>query len=241
MTYFALVLRLRVFDFVSFYRRLLDRQHDLTARLRPHPNCSAIAIPAPRPIRCRSSTPVGDNTSMELPGQRIQENAGEDPRFLASELEVEKHSAELRKELSLPNLVFTQVLSILGLSWIGTAGKLGTSHLAFWLAAIVLFYVPSAFVVIHLNNEMPLEGGLYQWAKLRFNEMTGFLVACNLWFYNIIFVSEMGLLFANNLSYIVGPSGAWMASSKPVITAASLMITGLLILIARIGLALGKW
>src|ERR1043165_5320462 len=178
---------------------------------------------------------------MELPEQRIQEDAGEDPRFPASEVDAEKHSGELRKELSLPNLVFTQVLSILGLSWIGTAGKLGTSHLAFWLAAIVLFYVPSAFVVIHLNNEMPLEGGLYQWAKLRFNEMTGFLVAFNLWFYNLMFVSEMGLLVANNLSYILGPSGAWVADSKLVIATASVVITAMLALIARVGLRIGKW
>ena len=105
--------------------------------------------------------------------------AVEDPRFLAGELNVELHSAELKKELSLPNLVFTQVLAILGLSWIGTAGKLGSSHVFFWMVGITLFYVPSAMVVIHLNNEMPLEGGLYQWAKLRFNDMTGFLVACN--------------------------------------------------------------
>jgi amino acid transporter len=26
---------------------------------------------------------------------------------------------------------------------------------------------------------MPLEGGLYQWAKLGFNELAGFLVAMN--------------------------------------------------------------
>ena len=81
-------------------------------------------------------------------------------------------------------------------------------------AAIALFYVPSAVVVIHLNNEMPLEGGLYQWAKLRFNEMTGFLVAWNMWIYAIVFVSEMGLLVTNNLAYALGPSGAWLADSK---------------------------
>lgn len=87
---------------------------------------------------------------------------------------------------------------------------------------------------------MPLEGGMYQWAK-RFNEMTGFLVAFNLWFYNIMFISSMGLLFANNLAYILGPSGAWVADSKPVIAAASLAITTTLVMIARIGLAVGKW
>ncbi len=77
--------------------------------------------------------------------------AQQDLRFLAGEREVELHSLELRKELSLPNLVFTQVLSILGLSWIGSAGKLGSGHLMFWIGGILLFYVPSALVVIPLH------------------------------------------------------------------------------------------
>jgi len=155
--------------------------------------------------------------------------------------EVEHHSQRLRKELSLPNLVFTQVLSILGLSWIGTAGKLGSSHFVFWIAAIVFFYVPSAAVVIHLNNEMPLEGGLYQWAKVRFSDMVGFLVAWNMMLYAVIFTSEMGLLAMNNVAYGLGPSSAWLANSKPAIAVASLLITALLVFLARIGLSLGKW
>src|SRR5256885_12654554 len=51
------------------------------------------------------------------------------------------------------------------------------SHLFFWLLAILLFYIPQAAVVIYLNGRMPLEGGIYQWAKLGFNEFTGFIVA----------------------------------------------------------------
>jgi glutamate:GABA antiporter len=165
----------------------------------------------------------------------------EAPQFVAGELEVELHSAELKKELSLPNLVFTQVLAILGLAWIGSAGKLGSSHLVFWIAGIVLFYIPSAVVVIHLNNEMPLEGGLYQWAKLRFNDLTGFLVAWNMLLFVVIFVSSMGLLMVNNLAYAMGPSGAWLNDSKPAIAAAGLVVTVGLVLIARLGLAIGKW
>ncbi len=168
-------------------------------------------------------------------------DTAEDPRFLAGELNVELHSAELKKELSLPNLVFTQVLAILGLSWIGTAGKLGSAHVFFWMVGIMFFYVPSAIVVIHLNNEMPLEGGLYQWAKLRFNDMTGFIVACNMWIYAVVFVSEMGLLVTNNLAYALGPSGAWLANSKLAIAAANVVVTTFLVLIARRGLAIGKW
>ena len=178
---------------------------------------------------------------MDQPADPIPLDTAEDPRFLAGELDVERHSAELKKELSLPNLVFTQVLAILGLSWIGSAGKLGSAHVFFWLVGIIFFYVPSAIVVIHLNNEMPLEGGLYQWAKLRFNDMTGFLVACNMWIYAVVFVSEMGLLVTNNLAYVLGPSGAWLANSKLAIVTANVVVTTLLVLIARRGLAIGKW
>jgi hypothetical protein len=62
----------------------------------------------------------------------------------------------------------------------------------FWLLAMVLFCLPSAVVVIYLNRLMPLEGGLYQWAKLGFNELTGFLVAWNLWLFAILNTSENG-------------------------------------------------
>jgi amino acid transporter len=178
---------------------------------------------------------------MDRPAEPLPPVTTEDPEFLAGEREVEIQSAKLRKELSLPNLVLTQVLAIMGLGWIGTAGKLGSSHLVFWLAAIVFYYIPSAAVVIHLNNEMPLEGGLYQWAKLRFNDMIGFLVAWNMLLFVVIFVSSTGLSMTNNLAYAMGPSRAWLAESKPAIATASLVVTAGLVLIARLGLAIGKW
>src|SRR5207249_8925347 len=90
------------------------------------------------------------------------------------EAAVEARSAVLPKELGLADLALTQVLFIVGLPWVGVAAKLGPSHVIFWLVAMVFFYLPSAFVVIHLNSVMPLEGGLYQWAKLGFNELVGF-------------------------------------------------------------------
>src|SRR5437764_7534454 len=109
-----------------------------------------------------------------------------------AEAQVEAHSASLKKELGVGDLVLTQILFIVGLSWIGVAGKLGPSHVVFWLLAIVLFYLPSAAVVMYLARLMPLEGGLYQWAKLGFNETVGFLLAWNLWLYVIVFTSEIG-------------------------------------------------
>jgi len=158
-----------------------------------------------------------------------------------AEARVEAHSAELRKELGVRDLVLTQILFIVGLAWIGIAGKLGPSHVAFWLLAIVLFYLPSAAVVIYLNRLMPLEGGLYQWAKLGFNEAVGFMLAWNLWLYVIVNTSEIGLQCATYLSYALGPSAAWMTKSTWFVVFATVTILGLLTTVSIIGLSVGKW
>ena len=129
---------------------------------------------------------------------------------------VEAHSGELRKELGLADLTLTQVLFIVGLPWVGVAAKQGPAHVVLWLVAIVLFYLPSAAVVIHLNRAMPLEGGLYQWAKLGFNELTGFLVAWNLWLFAILNTSEIGLQVTQYLRYILGPRGEWLTGNTLV-------------------------
>jgi len=97
-----------------------------------------------------------------------------------AEARVEERSQELKRELGLASLVLGQILYIVGLTWVGVAGKIGSAHVVFWLLAITFFYVPSAIVVIHLNRRAPLEGGLYQWAKLGLGEFVGFMVAWNL-------------------------------------------------------------
>lgn len=43
------------------------------------------------------------------------------------------------KELSLRDLVFTQIFFAVGLPRIGVAGKLGASHTVCWLRAIAFF------------------------------------------------------------------------------------------------------
>ena len=154
---------------------------------------------------------------------------------------VQSQSAVFRKELGLRDLVLTQILFVIGLSWVGAAAKLGPSHVIFWLVAMVLFYVPSAIVVTYLNRQMPLEGGLYQWAKIGCNGFIGFMVAWNLWLYVITNTSEVGLQLTTNLAYAVGPRADWMASDKMLITVVSCAVIGLLMVVSTIGLGLGKW
>jgi amino acid transporter len=154
---------------------------------------------------------------------------------------VEARSAGLPKELGLTDLVLTQVLFIVGLPWVGVAAELGPAHVVFWLFAMVFFYVPSAVVVIFLTRAMPLEGGLYQWAKLGFNDLIGFLVAWNLWLFAILNTSETGLQVTQYLVYIIGRGGAWLTDSKWFITLMSAAIIAALVLITVRGLAVGKW
>lgn len=161
--------------------------------------------------------------------------------FRREEQRVEGRSRVFRKELGLLDLVLTQIVFVVGTIWVGTAAKLGNQQLFFWLLAIATFYLPLAAVVIYLNRLMPLEGGLYQWAKLGLGEFAGFMVAWNLWVFAILVMSGIGLTVVTNLSYALGPSGRWVAGSKTFITAFSCALVGLMVLASTRGLALGKW
>src|SRR2546430_13758800 len=130
-----------------------------------------------------------------------------------AERRVEERSVALKNPLGLRDLVLTQIVFIVGSSWVGTAAKLGTSHLFFWLLAILLFYIPQAAVVIYLSRLMPLEGGIYQWAKFAFNEFAGFIVAWNLWLLSIMVIALGGMFVTTNLSYALGEPGEWMRNS----------------------------
>jgi len=161
--------------------------------------------------------------------------------FQLEEQRVEERSAVFKKELGLTDLALTQILFIVGLPWIGVAAKQGPSHVVMWLLAMVLFYVPSAAVVIYLNRVMPLEGGLYQWAKLGFNDLIGFMVAWNLWLFAILNTSEIGLQITQYLSYIIGPKGDWLTGTKWFTGVVSFVTIAFLVLLTVVGLGVGKW
>jgi glutamate:GABA antiporter len=161
--------------------------------------------------------------------------------LLNTEREITQHSGALRKPLGLRDLVLTQILFVVGSSWVGAAAKLGHAHLFFWLLAIVLFYIPQAAVVIYLNRLMPLEGGIYQWAKFGFNEFVGFIVAWNLWLLSITVIALGGMFVTTNISYAIGDNAAWMPNNKWCVSLISTaLVVGLGATAVR-GLSLGKW
>src|SRR5262249_14218858 len=156
--------------------------------------------------------------------------------------EAEGRSAGFRKELGLGDLVLTQILYVVGAGWVGTAAKLGHAHIAFWLLAIALYYLPQAAVVIYLNRLMPIEGGLYQWARVGLGRFAGFMPAWNLWAYTIVVMALFAVVMATNISYLFGNAAAVRLAGTgwytPVVS--SLAIVGVTA-VSIYGLRVGKW
>jgi glutamate:GABA antiporter len=159
----------------------------------------------------------------------------------AARAAIQARSAELRKELGFRDLILAQILCVIVPDFFGTAVKAGPSHVVLWLLAILLFFIPQALLVAHLNRLMPLEGGLYEWARLAFNDGIGFLVAWNFWLYATLYTAVIGLVATTFLAYVLGPTAGWLATSTPFIVFASAFFVIALALIARFGLRVGKW
>lgn len=152
---------------------------------------------------------------------------------------VQEHS--LRQEMGLGDLVLAQVLCVVGSSWVGIAAKLGRAHVVFWIVAMLMFYLPLAAVVIYLNRLMPHEGGLYQWARAGFGEMAGFLTAWNLWVYAVICVGSILFQIPTEISYMVGPSAAWLPASHWATVAITGAVLAAITVVCIRGLNWGKW
>ncbi|HEU4765819.1 MAG TPA: APC family permease [Pyrinomonadaceae bacterium] len=163
------------------------------------------------------------------------------PNVSELERDVEARSAVFKKELGLFDLVLTQVVFVVGTFWVGWAARLGNEQNVFWILAIVTFYLPLAAAVIFLNRLMPLEGGLYQWSKLAFNDFVAFLVGWNLWVFAISILAGVGLIVTTNISYSVGPTAAWMKEHTTMIVLISFILVIGMVVAATRGLALGKW
>jgi glutamate:GABA antiporter len=163
------------------------------------------------------------------------------PAVERDEAAVRARSEALHKHLSIRDLAFAQILFIVGLQWVGVAAKQGPAHVVFWLIAVALFYLPSAAVAVWLTRAMPLEGGLYQWAKLGFNEFFGFLVAWNLWLFSILNMTNIGLQFTQYAGYILGPDVAGLMANNWVIALSTAVLLMALVAITIVGLQVGRW
>jgi amino acid transporter len=147
----------------------------------------------------------------------------------------------LRRELGVPSLVLTQILYIVGASWIGVAATVGKGHAVLWIAAVLLFFLPLAMLVAHLARQMPFEGGLYRWSEAAFGPVLGYFVAWNLWCFTVIVLGVIGVAFASGVSYALDGFGGYSVENPWHVRAASFTAIAIGATVASLGLRIGKW
>jgi glutamate:GABA antiporter len=150
-------------------------------------------------------------------------------------------AASLRKELGLTDLILATVLFVVVPDFFGTAVKAGPAHFALWLLGIALFFIPQALVVSHLNRHMPIEGGLYEWARHAFGDVVGFLVAWNLWLFSVLYTASVGLVTTTYVAYAAGLDAEAVVANKWIVFASTVAVLAWLMLAAHLGLRVGKW
>src|SRR2546421_12084129 len=78
--------------------------------------------------------------------------------------------------MRLRDVVLFNITAIVGLRWLTTAAsQFGLASLLLWVAAIVVFFLPSAVAVRELADIDPAVGGIYRWVRRAVGPVRGFV------------------------------------------------------------------
>src|SRR6185312_15232864 len=164
---------------------------------------------------------------------------GEPPESMTTEIANQK--SQLRRVMGFWDVLLFNIAAVLGPRWIAAAAHNGTSSISLWILAAVLFFLPTALVIIELSTRFPAEGGLYVWSKEAFGDFHGFVAGWAYWIYTFFYFP--GLLTASVAMsvYIGGPKWGYLAGNAHYLLWASLALLGVSVVLNIIGLDIGKW
>jgi len=143
--------------------------------------------------------------------------------------------------MGLWDVLLFNIAAVLGPRWIAAAAHSGTSSISLWVLAALLFFLPTALIIIELSTRYPAEGGLYVWSKEAFGDFHGFVAGWAYWIYTFFYFP--GLLTASVAMsvFIGGPKFAFLATNKQYLFWASLGLLAVAVVLNLIGLNVGKW
>ena len=147
----------------------------------------------------------------------------------------------LPRALGLRDLVLFNLVAVVGLRWLATAGKAGPSALVLWLLAAVFFFVPQGLVVTELSSRFPQEGGIYQWTKRALGEKHGYLCGWCYWVCNVLYYPNLLISSAVIATFVVGKGESGLVNSWTYVLTATLLCLWLAVLLNIVGLGTGKW
>jgi glutamate:GABA antiporter len=148
---------------------------------------------------------------------------------------------QLRRVMGFWDVLLFCIATVLGPRWIAAAAHNGQSSISLWILAAVLFFVPTAFVVVELSTRFPEEGGLYVWAKEAFGDFHGFVAGWTYWIYTVFYFPGLLLASAAMSAYVGGAGTAWLAENRTFLLAGSIIMLFVAVFLNIIGLQIGKW
>src|SRR4051812_26385969 len=147
----------------------------------------------------------------------------------------------LPRTMGLRDLVLFNLVAVVGLRWLATAGKTGPSSLVLWLLAAMFFFVPQGMVVTELSSRFPQEGGIYQWTKRALGEKHGYLCGWCYWVCNVLYYPNLLISSAVIATYVVGKGETGLANNWTYVLTATLFCLWFAVLLNIVGLGTGKW
>jgi glutamate:GABA antiporter len=149
--------------------------------------------------------------------------------------------SQLRRAMGFWDVLLFNIAAVLGPRWIAAAAHNGPSSISLWVLAALLFFLPTALIVIELSTRFPSEGGLYVWSKEAFGDFHGFIAGWSYWIYTFFYFP--GLLSASVAMsvFIGGPKYGWLADNKAYTLGTSLGLLAIAVILNLIGLNIGKW
>ena len=114
------------------------------------------------------------------------------------------------------------------------------SSISLWLLALILFFIPQGVAVIHLSKKYPVEGGVYEWAKIEFGDFHGFVAGWCYWANNLVYYPSLLISVAAIAPFII-PGIRTPTSDKFFIAAVSRVILWIAIGFNVVGVKIGKW
>ncbi len=148
---------------------------------------------------------------------------------------------QLRRTMGFWDVLLFNIAAVLGPRWIAAAAHNGTSSISLWVLAAVLFFLPTALIIIELSTRYPAEGGLYVWSKEAFGDFHGFVAGWSYWIYTFFYFP--GLLTASVAMsvYIGGAKFEYLAGNRWYLFFASLGLLAIPVVLNLVGLDIGKW
>jgi amino acid transporter len=111
---------------------------------------------------------------------------------------------QLKRVLSLTDVVLFNVVVIFSVRGMTTAAKMGPLSVLLWLVAVAAFFIPLGLTVTELGTRDPGLGGFYCWTRDAFSEAHGFLAAWFYWVSNLTYLPSLLIFLAGAVAFVVG-------------------------------------